>query len=247
MAIEKRKGSRRYLILGLALAFALIIVLSTACQQAEESSAETPGQQQEGKLEFEGTVKLVVGKFLFLPEAQGFDIVVQGMVEGGDASGLVDKEVKIEGELNPERPSVLVADAIAVKEATGEFRNVFTRTEEVVLDEYLDLQARDGFEGLLKLAYNQNDGWENKGKVKIYGVLQQEGDSTRVQVLNDEDKEVGFVIVDSISDYANFYLQKLSLFEKFWFYVEVKESIPWSTRRRSRELFHADVLFAGLF
>ncbi len=246
MAIEKSKGSKRHLILGLALAFALIITLSAACQQAEESSSEEPGQQ-EGKLVFEGTVKLVVGKFLHLPEAQGFDIVVQGSVEGGDASGLVDKEVKIEGELNPERPSVLVADAIAVKEATGEYRNVFTRTEDVVLDEYLDLQARDGFEGLLKLAYNENDGWEDKGKVKIYGVLQQEEDSTRIQVLDDADKQVGFVLVDSISDYANFYLQKLSLFEKFWFYVDVKETIPWNTRRRSRELFHADVLFAGLF
>lgn len=246
MAIVKSKGSRLHLILGLALAFALIITVSTACQQAEEPASEDP-VQQEGELVFEGTVKLVVGKFLFLPEAQGFDIVVQGSVEGGDASSLVDKEIKIEGELNPERPSVLIADTIGVKEATGEFRNVFTRTEEVVLDEYLDLQARDKFEGLLKLAYDQKDGWENKEKVKIYGVLQQQEDSTRIQVLDDEDKQVGFVIVDSMSEYANFYLQKLPLFEKLWFYVDVKETVAWNERRRSRELFHADVVFAGLF
>ena len=246
MAIVKSKGSRMHLILGLALAFALIVTVSTACQQAEEATSEEP-VQQEGVLVFEGTVKLVVGKFLFLPEAQGFDIVVQGPVEGGDASGLLEKEIKIEGALNPQRPSVLVADTIEVKEATGEFRNVFTRTEEVMLDEYLDLQARDEFEGLLKLAYNQNDGWENKEKVKIYGILQQQEDSTRIQVLDEEDKEVGFVIVDSISDYANFYLQKLPLFERFWFYVDVKETVAWNTRRRSRELFHADVTFAGLF
>ncbi len=246
MAIVKSNGSRMHLILGLALSVALFITVSTACQQAEEVVSEDQ-IQQEGKLVFEGTAKLVIGKFLFMSEAQGFDIVVQGSVEGGDAAGLLDKEIKVEGEINSERPSVLVADTIEVKEAGGEFRNVFTRTEEVVLDEYLSLQARDGYEALLKLAHNENDGWEGKEKVKIYGVLQQQEDSIRIQVLDDEDKQVGFVIVDSMSDYANFYLQKLPLFEKFWFYLDVKETIPWNVRRRSRELFHADVLFAGLF
>jgi hypothetical protein len=53
--------------------------------------------------------------------------------------------------------------------------------------------------------------------------------------------------VDSFSDYAQFYLQKLSLFEQFWFYLEVKDTVEWRARRRTREMFHADVLHAGLF
>ncbi len=247
MAIVKSNGSRMHLILGLFLALALVLMGSISCQQTEEIEEEAAEALPEGKLAFEGTAKVVVGKFLFLPEAQGFDIVVQGALTDGDLTGLVDKEIKVVGEFASERPSVLIADTIEVKEASGEYRNVFTRTEELTLEDYLDLQARDAFEALTKPAYNRAEDWEGKDAVKVYGILERGEDSTRIQVLDDEGKQAGFVIVDSISDYAEFYLQKLHLFEKFWFYLTVGETIPFSSRRRSREMFHADLLFAGLF
>ncbi len=247
MAIVKSNGSRMHLILGLFLALALALMGSISCQQAEEVVEEETAAMPEGKLVFEGTAKVAVGKFLYLPEAQGFDIVAQGAVTGGDLTGLVDQEIKVEGEFASDHPSVLVADTIAVKEASGEYRNVFTRTEELTLEDYLDLQARDAFEALTKPAFNRAEDWEGKDTVKVYGVLERGEDSTRIRVLDDAGKEAGFVIVDSFSDYAEFYLQKLRLFEKFWFYVTVGDTIPFSSRRRSREMFHADLLFAGLF
>jgi hypothetical protein len=247
MAIVKGYGSRMHLILGLSIAFALIISGSIACQQAEENLPEEPAALEEGKLVFEGTPKLAIGRFLFLPEAQGFDIVVQGAVDGGDLTSLVGQEVRVEGEITPEQPAVLIANTIEVKEANGEYRSVFTRTDEPALDEYLDLQARAAFEALDKLKYDENTGWEGKERAKVYGSLEQMESGYRILVLDEKGEQVGFVLVDSISDYANFYLQKLPLFDKFWFYLDVKETIEWSARRRSSELFHADVLFAGLF
>ena len=247
MAIVKSNGGRMHLTLGLLLAFALIVSGSIACQQAEESTPEEALQVDEGKLVFEGTPKLAIGKFFFMPEAQGFDIVVQGTVDGGDLTALMGQEVRVEGEIRPEQPSVLIADTIEIKETTGEYRSVFTRTEEPTMDEYLNLQARDGFEALDKLKYDDNEGWEGRENAKVYGSLEELEDSFRILVLDDEGKQVGYVLVDSISDYADFYLKKLHLFDKFWFYINVKETIPWSTRRRTSELFNADVVFAGLF
>jgi len=77
--------------------------------------------------------------------------------------------------------------------------------------------------------------------------LEQNEDAVSIVVLNDKDREVGRIIVDNIDDVADFYIKKLNLFDKFWFYIDVKETVEWNTRRRSRELFHADVLFAGLY
>jgi hypothetical protein len=247
MATVKLKGSRTHLILGLALGLALIFSGFTACQQAEEATLEEETVQEEGKLAFEGTAKLAVGKYLFIPEAQGFDIVIQGSLPGGDLSSLIGKEVKVEGKLTPHLPTVLVADTLETKEDTGEYQTLFTRTEEADLDEYLSLEARDGFEALTELAYNENDGWEGKEKVKVYGMLEVQEDKTRIMVLDDEGRQVGFVLVDNISEIADFYMKKLPLFNSFWFYLEMKETVPWRTRRNTRELFSADVVFAGLF
>jgi len=134
-----------------------------------------------------------------------------------------------------------------VKEASGEYRSVFSRTEEPAMDEYLNLPARDGFEALDKLKYDDNNGWEGKEVAKVYGSLEELENGYRILVLDDEGKQVGYVLVDSISDYADFYIKKLHLFNKLWFYVDIKDTVEWSTRRRTSELFHADVIFAGLF
>jgi len=247
MAIVKNSGSRTHLVLGLLLAVALIISGSIACQQAGEITQEEAVPEEEGKLVYEGTPKLAIGKYMFMPEAQGFDIVVQGTVDGGELAALVGQEVRVDGEIRPEQPGVLIANSIEVKEATGEYRSVFTRAEEPVLDEYLNFQARDGFEALDKLKYDDNKGWEGQEKAKVYGSLEELEDSFRILVFDEEGKQVGYALVDSISDYADFYIKKLHLFDKLWFYLNVKDTIEWRTRRRTSELFHADVLFAGLF
>ena len=55
------------------------------------------------------------------------------------------------------------------------------------------------------------------------------------------------ILVDNETDFARYYIKKLSLFKEFWFYLEVKTTVDVKVRRKSRELFHADVLFAGLY
>lgn len=233
------------------LASLLIIAGSPACKKSVEEEVDS----QEAAIEFDGVVKVGVGKYLYVPEAQGFDIVIQGQVESGDASVLVDKEVRGLGEFSPERPSILVANSIDVKESGRNWRNVFTRTEDVVLDDYLETKIRDEYEMLTDLSFDKREGWEGKEKGKIYGRLfketvtegEEQKEIYKIVALNENNQEIGTILVDNIADSALFYTKKLRLFEKLWFYLTIKDTVAWRIRSQTAELFHADVLFAGLF
>lgn len=255
----KNKTEKIVWTLGLILlAFLLVIAGSITCKK-EAGEKMVPGEEgleaKEGILEFEGLAKVGVGKYLFIPAARGFDIIVQGQIESGDVSILVDKEVRGVGEFSPERPAILVANSIEVKETDKAWRNVFTRAEEFVLDDYLGLKVREEFEVLKNLSYDKKEGWEGKEKAKIFGRLEietvAEGEEQkevyRIVVLDEKEKEVGKIIVDSFTDYALYYMKKLRLFDRLWFYIAIKDTVEWRVRRRTRELFHADVLFSGLF
>jgi hypothetical protein len=221
----------------------LDLSLAKKLKKVKQKAAET----QEGIMSFEGTVETIVGKYVFLPEASGFDIVIQGSLDSGSLEDLVGKEVRGEGDISPDFPSILVANTLEVKEDSGMWTNVFTRTEEPVLEDYLDLNAREEYSALPDLSYDKKDIWEQQEKVKVYGKLEKGENGDKIIVLDDEGAEVGRVLVDSYTDFCQFYLQKLGNFDKFWFYMNVKETVDWSQRRRTREMFHADVVFAGLF
>lgn len=253
----KKKFRLIFRVAGLSLLVILFLTGNISCKKEAEEGAvgDEVTVVKAGMNEFEGVVKVSVGKYFFIPGAKGIDMILQGESESGDASSLVDKEVRVRGEFSPESPSILVVDSIDVKEEDTDWRNIFTRTEEAVLDDYVDSKVREEFEVLKDLDYKEKEGWEGKGKVKIYGKLEkttiaegeEEKDVYNIIVLDEKENEVGKVIVDSITDYAQYYLKKLRLFDKFWFYADLKETVEWRTRRRTRELFHADVVFAGLF
>jgi hypothetical protein len=124
---------------------------------------------------------------------------------------------------------------------------VFTRTEEVSLEDYLDTSTRGEFEILEDLSYDKKRVWEGKEKAKIYGRLEKTNGDDVIFVLDGEGKQVGKVLVDVFTDFGEYYHKKLRLFDKYWFYVNIKETVDWRERRRTREMFHADVMFAGLF
>lgn len=249
MVFKMNKRDRTFRVIGLAfLAFLFIAFAPVACQNEEEAeTGEEQAIEQEGIITFEGTVKVVEGKYVFIPEARGFDIVIQGNLETDSIEALVDKQVRGEGEISPERPSILIADTLEILEDGGNWRNVFTRTEDVILEDFLDLSARGDFEALEDLSYDKKSVWEGKENIKVYGRLQKTNGGDVIAVLDEEGSEIGKVLVDSFTDFGNYYLKKLRLFDKFWFYMNPKETVDWSERRRSREMFHADVVFAGLF
>jgi len=234
----------------------LVLGVQTACKKGEEvEGIEEEGTETtvEGLIGFEGVVKVAIGKYLFIPKARGFDVVIQGALDVGETQELIDNEIRGKGAFSPEHPSILVADEIEVKEAEDVWRMVFTRSEEFTQDDYLDLKARDEYEILENLSYDKKDGWEGKEKVKVYGQLlkitETEGGeaSYSITLLDDKGKEIGKIVVDNITDFAQFYVNKLRLFDRFWFYIAVKETVDWQSRRRTRELFHADIQSAGLF
>lgn len=240
----------RVLILSI-LASLLVMAGTPACKKGVEEEVDS----QEGVIEFEGVAKVGVGKYLYIPEAQGFDIVIQGQVESGDASILVDKEVRGKGEFSPERPSILVANSIDVKESGRNWRNVFTKTEDFTIDDYLETKTREEYKILEDLLFDQREGWEGKEKAKVYGSLfketvtegEEQKEVYKILVLNDKNQELGTILVDNLADSALFYTKKLRLFERFWFYLTIKDTVEWRIRSRTSELFHADVVFAGLF
>jgi len=248
-------------LLGLGLFVILLVaggIISCKKKAAEPEAAtlEKAGVRvKEGINSFEGVVKVAVGKYLYLPSVQGFDIIVQGKIESGDISTLVDKEIRGKGVFTSAKPSILVADSIDVREPDNSWKTVFTRTEEAVLDDYLDLQAKDGFPALRDIAYDKSEDWEGKGKVKVFGKLVkptapeggQEKEVEKIIIYDKEDKAVGYVIVDSMTDFAQYYLKKLRLFDNLWFYVFIKDTVEWKTRRLTDDLFHADVLFCSIF
>jgi len=198
-------------------------------------------------VEFEGTVKIGLGKYFYLPSAQGLDLAVQGQIESGDASKLTGKDVKVKGELLADKPSVFRADTIELKDASGSFRNVYTRTQDLVLDDYLDPVTRDSFQEMKITSALKNEEWEGKGNVKVYGMLQKSSTPPTIVLTDEKNKEIGKIIVDKFTDYASYYMSKLRLFDKFWFYLNVKETVDKKVRTKSRELFHADVVFCGLY
>ena len=117
--------------IGLMLIAILLVAFgSVACQKAEQGEAGEEAGIREGIMPFEGTVKSVVGKYVFLPEASGFDVVIQGNLDSGDIGSLVDKEVRGEGEISADMPSIFVANTLEVKGDSGDWNSIFTRTED---------------------------------------------------------------------------------------------------------------------
>ena len=248
MVIEKSKLKFSLGTLGLTFLVGILLMVGTlACGKAEEEAADAAPILEEGVMSFEGTVKIVHGKYVYIPEVKGFDIIAQGSFVSGDVNALVGKEVQGQGKFDTQKPSILVADTIDIKDETGNYQNVFTRTEEVNLDEYLDLQKREEFEILENLAFDKKDDWEGKDQAKVQGTLEQDGDNFKIIVFNEDGAQSGKIIIDSISDFSQFYIKKLSLFDKYWFYLNIKDTVDWQARRGSREMFHADVVFSGIF
>lgn len=244
MTSEKKTG---ILILGLGLLIAL--AGTTACQK--ESAEAAAAQAQTLTNEFEGTVKAALGKYLYLDRAQGFDIILQGF----DAAGLVGKNIRVKGEIVPEKPGIFRADTVDMKDASGAYANAYTRTQDLTVEDFIDVNAREGYPALNITGVNKPEDWENKGKTKVFGKFLEttvkeggvEKPMAYIVVSDEKGKEIGRIIVDQVSDYAKYYLKKLRLFDKFWFYIAVKESVDKKVRPRTKELFHADVQFAGLF
>jgi hypothetical protein len=236
----------RFSKIAVIAAFAFLITAGLAAAQASGQATAAPEKPQ-----FNGVVKAGLGKYLYLPTARGYDILVQGKVDGQDASFLAGKEIVVKGEPLKDEPSILVADTIELTEG-GTSRNVFTRTEDVKYDDYIGATARQGFAELKLTGADKTADWEGKGKGKISGRLatskSPDGkETTTISVMDEKGKEMGKIIVDSTTDFAKYYISKLRLFDRFWLYLNIKDTVDAKVRRRTRELFHADLVFAGLY
>lgn len=224
----------------LVLTFSLIMLASVAAF----------GQQTR---DFEGVVKVAYGKYLYVPQAQGLDIYVAGSVQGG-LENLVGKEVRVKASLIADKPNLILAESIEVKEGAA-YTSIYTRSEEPDFADYLNPNDREEYEVLNITGLNKPGEWEGKTRVKVFGKLQTsrvkegtlEKEVTHIILSDKKGKEIARIIVNRVSDYANFYLKKLRLFDSFWFYIDVTGQVDRRVRARTREIFSGDVVFCGLF
>ena len=92
--------------------------------------------------------------------------------------------------------------------------------------------------------------WSSPTEMMISGITAKSSagqETYTIVVLDEKGKEVGKIIVDGATDFAKYYITKLQLFDRFWVYLNIKDTVDAKVRRKTRELFHADLSFAGLY
>jgi len=229
MRFTKRTG---VILLGLAVLAGL--AGSVACQKKAETQA---AEVQKAVTDFEGVVRAGLGRYMYLSTAQGFDIILPGF----DAASVVGKTIRVKGNLLPDHPPIFLADSI---ESGGQ--TTYTRSGEFQEEDFVEMRVRETVPALAITGLNKPEEWEGKGTGKVYGQLQK-GDVNYIVLSDDKGKELAKIVVDSVSIYSNYYIQKLRLFDKFWFYLKIKDSVDRKDRTKTKAIFHADVTGAGLF
>lgn len=222
-------------ILILSLAVLAAVAGTVACQK---EAVETTTEAQTAVTEFDGTVLAALGRYMYLSTAQGFDIVVPGL----DAAALKGKTVKVKGHLLVDHPPVFLADSVE----TGPGATAYTRTQEFREEDFIEMKVRETVPALAITGVAKSEEWEGKTRGKVYGKLEK-GDVNRILLYDAKGSEIAKIVVDNMSTYASYYLQKLRLFDKFWFYLDVKDSIDKKVRPRTKEIFHAGVVGVGLY
>jgi hypothetical protein len=234
MEVVLMNPMKRTAALILSLAVLIAVAGSVACQKKTETAA---AEAAETVTEFEGTVNAALGRYMYLSSAQGFDIVLPGF----DAAPLVGETIKVKGNLMADYPSLFLADSV---ERGGQ--TIYTRSQEFQLEDFTDMKAREAVAPLAISGINKPEEWEGKGEGKVYGELQK-GDVNYIVLKDEKGRETAKIILDSISTYSNYYITKLRLFDKFWFYIKIKDTVDRKIRTRTKEIFHADVFDVGLF
>jgi len=229
------KSTKKMGILFLSLAILVGLAGTMACQK---KAAEKPAEVQKAVNEFDGTVRAALGRYMYLSTAQGFDIVLPGL----DAATLMGKTIKVKGHLLTDHPPIFLADSVE----SGPGAAIYTRSAEFLPEDFVDMKAREAIPALTITGVAKEEEWVGKGEVKIYGQLQK-GNVNYIVLSDDKGKETAKIIVDSITTYSNYYIQKLRLFDKFWFYIKIKDSVDKKIRPRTKEIFHADVVGVGLY
>ncbi|HPW18542.1 MAG TPA: hypothetical protein PLP83_09220 [Candidatus Aminicenantes bacterium] len=205
-----------------------------ACQKTAETTA---AEDHVAVTEFEGVVRTGLGRYMYLSTAQGFDIVLPGF----DAASVVGKTLKVKGNLLVDHPPVFLADSV---ESGGQ--TIYTRSGGFAPEDFVEMKVREAVPALAITGVNKPEEWEGKGEGKVYGQLMK-GDVSAIVLTDDKGRETARIIVDSVSTYSNYYIQKLKLFDKFWFYLKVKDSVDRKDRAKTKAIFHADVVGVGLY
>jgi len=259
MNLRTERPKSAFFILALfALSLLAIAAVNSACgKHAEEGQTETAEEGRaavivEGLNTLEGTVKLVHGPFLYIPEIVGFDVVLPA---GIDASGLAGRSVRLEGEFHRETPSILTAVRIDVLEEENKYSNFYTKSEGETPLSFFNQHDREGYPALKLTTASASEAWEGKGRGRVFGRLEKrtvteadvQNETNVISVSDEKGNLVGRILVDGISEFAAYGMKKLRLFDSFWFYLEIKESVEAKTRTKTLDLFRADVVFAGLY
>ena len=237
------------------LACLLFFSGTVSCKKAEEAvPAKTAAEKEtntikEGVNDIAGTVKSALGKYFYVSQLPGFDIAIDGPVEGGDAAVLLGKDVKVKAAYTREKFSLLVAQGIEVKEGETQFKSVYAKADAAAPADFFQQKDRPDYAEIKIASIAKSADWEGKGKGKVFGkiIAAADGKPTAISVVDGKGKEMAKILIDSMSDYASYCLKKLRLFDTIWFYFNIKDSVDPKLRAKAKEVFHAEVVFAGLY
>jgi len=236
MEVIPMRSAKRMGIMILSLAVLAGLSGSVACQK---KAAETPAAEGlKSVTEFEGTVRAGLGRYMYLSTASGFDLVLPGF----DAATVAGKTIKVKGNLLADHPPVFLVDSAE----TGPGQTIYTRSQEFQEEDFVEMKVREAVPALTITGLNKPEEWEGKGQAKVYGQLQK-GNVSAIVLSDNSGKEMARIIVDSISTYSNYYIQKLRLFDEFWFTIKIKDSVEKRERTKTKTIFHADVVGVGLY
>jgi len=252
-----RKSSSKF-ILGVGVLSVLLVLTScVACKKAENPAAK-PGEAEkakevnaikEGANEVIGTVKSALGKYFYLGQLPGFDIAADGAIEGGDAAALLGKDIRAKVVFNREKPSFLAAQSIELKQGENQYKSVFSKPDAAVPADAFLQKDRPDFAEIKITNIAKSADWEGKGKGKASGklIVGADGKPVAISILDEKGKETARIIVDAMTDYAAYSLKKLRLFDTEWFYFNIKDSVDPKLRAKAKEVFHAEIVFVGLY
>ena len=185
--------------------------------------------------EYQGRVDIATTNYFSL-DTNNLEYVINDY----NAEKLKDKGlIRVIGNPAPENKNLIIVDKIIEKGVkTPLYKRLLPADySDTILSDALD------YSKLTNIQYNKKAYWEQErfNKARITGRINLA--EKYIEVMEDE-RIVGKVLVDSLTDYTEFRIKELGQDQEYTFYILRGETVDWKVRKKTKELFHADIIYA---
>ncbi|MBN2051954.1 hypothetical protein JW756_00450 [Candidatus Woesearchaeota archaeon] len=182
-----------------------------------------------------GTVDFATNKYFSMAEDD-----LEYVISDYNAKELKGKgQIIVSGNTAPGNPDLTLVEKIT---KPGDKKKTPALYTKVQAPDYSDATVADkmGYTWLRNLKFSDKTGWEKQPEaVRVFGRINTA--ENYIEIL-EKNKPVGKVIVSGINEYASFQLQQFGEENTYMFYLKRGETVQWSERQKTKELFIARVL-----